>query len=150
MISHEFLELPTDVKFEILKRLNVASVIRMSQVNNEFKTLIIKHGESLWRHLCLRDFNIRVINRRRHRSWMTLYMDAYLLQQIEICRKERALPGLPDRPALPPVPNRLQIEWLPEVLELPYIPIDVNELLPPMALALQYPPLMGIESFHDL
>lgn len=150
MISPGLIELPIDVKFEILKRLSVASVIRMSQVNNEFKSLIIKHGESLWRHLCLRDFNIRVINRRRHRSWMELYKEAYLLQQIEICRKERALPGLPDRPALPPVPDRLQIEWLPGVLELPFIPLEVDEMMQPMALALQLPPMMRAESFHDL
>lgn len=150
MISPGLIELPTDVKLEILKRLSVASVIRMSQVNNEFKSLIIQHGEFLWRHLCMRDFNIRVINRRKHRTWMDLYKDAYLTQQIEICRKERALPGIPDRPALPPVPNLLQIEWLPEVLHNAFLPLEVDDVMQPMVLALELPPLFRAGSLHDL
>lgn len=119
-ISPGLIQLPTEMKLEILKKLSVESIIRMSQVNNEFRSLIFQHGESLWRHLCLRDFNIKIINRFVHSSWMELYRDSYIIQQTEICYKERALPGLPDRPALPPVPYRLQIEWLPELLELPF------------------------------
>jgi len=120
IISPGLILLPTEMKLEILKKLDVDSIIRMAQVNNEFRSIIFRHGETLWRHLCLRDFNIRNINRLMHRSWMELYRDSFILQQIEICRKERALPGPPERPALPPVPYRLQIEWLPEVLELPF------------------------------
>lgn len=127
LISPGLIELPRDMKLEILKQLSVDSIIKMSQVNSEFRALIFKHGESLWRHLCSRDFNIRFINRLVHKNWMELYRDTYLLRQAEICRKERALPGLPERLALPPVPYRLQIEWLPEVLELPFYP--VNEFL---------------------
>lgn len=119
-ISPGLIQLPTEMKLEILKKLKVESIIRMSQVNSEFRSIIFQHGESLWRHLCRRDFNIKFINRMVHNSWMELYKEKYIIQQVEICRKERALPGLPERPALPPVPYRLQIEWLPEVLELPW------------------------------
>lgn len=121
-ISPGLIELPIEMKLEILKKLSVDSIIRMSQVNHEFRSIIFEHGESLWRHLCLRDFNIHHINRNVYRSWHELYRDSYILRQVEICRKERALPGLPVRPALPPVPFRLQIEWWPEVLELPFYP----------------------------
>jgi hypothetical protein len=125
VISPGLIELPFDMKLEILKKLSVDSIIKMSQVNNEFRTLIFKHGESLWRHLCYRDFKIKFINRLVHKTWMELYRDTYLLHQIEICRKERALPGLPERLALPPVPYRFQIEWLPEVvLALPFHPLN--------------------------
>lgn len=80
---------------------------------------------------------------------MELYKELYMINQIELCRKERALPGLPDRPALPPAPYRLQIEWLPEAIEpfyelheLHMHPID-ERLLP----ALQLPALRRAESF---
>lgn len=124
-ISPGLIELPTEMKLEILKKLNVDSIIKMSQVNNEFRVLIFKFGESLWRHLCYRDFRIKSINRMVHKSWLELYRDSYIMQQIEICRKERALPGLPERPALPAAPYRLQIEWLPEVMALPF-PLPVH------------------------
>lgn len=157
MISPGLIELPTDVKLEILKRLSLPSIIRMSQVNNEFRCLIFQFGESLWRHLCARDFNIHIINRQRHISWMNLYKEAYFLHQIEICRKERALPGLPDRPALPPTPNLLQIEWLPEVLQLPFLPIEIGDVMNPIhdveenfRLAIQLPRLVKAESLHSL
>lgn len=122
-ISPGLIELPIEMKLEILKKLSVDSIMRMSQVNHEFRSIIFQHGESLWRHLCFRDFNINHINRNIYRSWIELYRDSYISHQIEICRKERALPGLPERPALPPAPFRLQIEWLPEVLELPFYPL---------------------------
>lgn len=123
-VSPGLIQLPVEMKLEILKKLNLDSIIRMSQVNSEFRSLIFQHGEPLWRHLCRRDFNIRSINRGVHRSWIELYRDSYITEQVQICRKERALPGLPERPALPPAPYRLQIEWLPEVLELPLYPIN--------------------------
>lgn len=165
VISPGLIQLPADMKLEILMRLNVASVIRMSQVNSEFKSLIFQQGESLWKHLCHRDFNIKVINRHRHSTWMELYRDLYLIHMLEICRKERALPGLPERPALPAAPNMLQIEWLPEVLQLPDYPMhyevdrdEVNDVLDPIdlmevgELALQLPPLLmrvaSLDSLH--
>lgn len=152
LISPGLIQLPIEMKLEILKRLSVGSVIRMAQVNNEFRTLIFKHGESLWKHLCLRDFNVREIDRRRHQSWVELYKELYILHQIEVCRKERALPGLPDRPALPPAPYRLQIGWLPEVLQLPFYPIDeeVNPIDDRLQLALQSPPLRRAESLDSV
>lgn len=122
IISPGLIQLPIEMKLEILKKLSVDSIIKMSQVNNEFKSLIFNHGESLWRHLCYRDFKIKVINRSVHKSWMELYRDSYIVHQVEVCRKERALPGLPERPALPPAPYMLQIEWLPHVLALPLYP----------------------------
>lgn len=151
VISPGLIELPIDMKLEILKQLSVESIVKMSQVNNEFRLLIFKHGESLWRHLCLRDFNIRFINRLVHRSWMELYRDTYLIHQNDICRKERALPGLPERLALPPVPYRLQIEWLPEVLELPFYPMrEVLALPDNPLLALEFHPLHRINSLDSL
>lgn len=150
-ISPGLIRLPTEMKLEILKKLSVDSIIRMSQVNSEFRSLIFQRGESLWRHLCSRDFNINSINRLVHRSWMELYRDRFLIHQIEICRKERALPGLPERPALPPAPYRLQIEWLPEVLALPIYPEDVvnreNEI---QYLALEFHPLRRANSLDSL
>lgn len=122
IISPGLIQLPIEMKLEILKKLSVDSIIKMSQVNNEFKSLIFNHGESLWRHLCYRDFKIKIINRSIHKSWMELYRDSYIVHQVEVCRKERALPGLPERPALPPAPYMLQIEWLPHVLALPLYP----------------------------
>ena len=150
-ISPGLIQLPIEMKLEILKKLSVHSIIRMSQVNNEFRWLIFERGESLWRHLCNRDFGIKFINRLVHKSWMELYRDTYLVHQIEICRKERALPGLPERPALPPVPYRLQIEWQPEVLELPFYPI--NQLAVPdnpLQLALEFHPLRRASSLDSL
>lgn len=143
VISPGLIELPFDMKLEILKKLNVDSIIKMSQVNNEFRVLIFKHGESLWRHLCYRDFNIKFINRQVHKTWMELYRDTYLLHQNDICRKERALPGLPERLALPPVPYRYQIEWLPEVLALPFHPLNRG------VIALPDNPLLALE-FHPI
>lgn len=151
VISPGLIELPIDMKLEILKQLSVESIIKMSQVNNEFRVLIFKHGESLWRHLCQRDFNIRFINRQVHKSWKELYRDTYLIHQIDICRKERALPGLPERLALPPVPYRLQIEWLPEVLELPFYPMQEVLALPDNPiLALEFHPLQRVNSLDGL
>lgn len=151
VISPGLIELPIDMKLEILKQLSVESIIKMSQVNNEFRVLIFKHGESLWRHLCIRDFNLRIINRLVHKSWMELYRDMYFLHQVEICRKERALPGLPERLALPPVPYQVQIEPLPEVLELPFFPI-YEELPVPVnpVLALEFHPLRRGDSLDSL
>ena len=152
VISPGLIQLPTDMKLEILKKLSVDSIIKVSQVNNEFRTLIFKHGESLWRHLCIRDFNIRFINRLMHKSWMELYRETYLYHQNEICRKERALPGLPERLALPPVPYRLQIEWrIPEVLQLPFYPVREILALPDNPiLALEFHPLHRINSLDSL
>lgn len=143
IISPGLIQLPTEMKLEILKKLSVDSIIRMSRVNSEFRAIIFQHGESLWRHLCYRDFHIKFINRMMHSSWMELYRDSYILHQAEVCRKERALPGLPERPALPPVPYRLQIEWLPEVLQLPFYPRGEIMARPmaedPLQLALEFP-----------
>lgn len=155
IISPGLIELPLEMKLEILKKLNIDSIMRMAQVNNEFKAIIFEHGETLWRHLCYRDFDIKSINRFVHRSWMELYRDSYILHQLEICRKERALPGLPERPALPPAPNRLQIEWFPAVLELPYYPIhedheDPIEVDEHLHLALQLAPLRRADSLDSL
>lgn len=153
-ISPGLIELPFDMKLEILKKLSVDSIIKMSQVNNEFRTLIFKHGESLWRHLCYRDFKIRFINRLVHKTWMELYRDTYLQHQVEICRKERALPGLPERLALPPVPYREQIEWLPEVLQLPFHPLNQGLVALPLdhqpILALEFYPLRRANSLDSL
>lgn len=149
-ISPGLIELPTEMKLEILKKLSIDSIMRMSQVNNEFRVLIFQHGESLWRHLCMRDFDIKFINRGVHRSWMELYRDTYIIHQDEICRKERALPGLPIRPALPPVPYRLQIEWFaPRVLELPFYPLPEagNER---MHIALEWLPLRRADSLDSI
>lgn len=143
IISPGLIQLPEEMKLEILKKLSVDSIIKMSQVNNEFKVLIFKHGESLWRHLCYRDFNIRTINRFVHSSWLELYRDTYTAHQIELCRKERALPGLPERPALLPAPYRLQIGWLPRVLELPFYPENQH-------LALEFHPLHRANSLDNL
>lgn len=147
IISPGLIQLPIEMKLEILKKLSVDSIIKMSQVNNEFRWLIFQNGESLWRHLCYRDFKIKVINRLVHRSWMELYRDSYIVHQVEICRKERALPGLPERPALPPAPHRLQIEWLPDVLAIPlYPPLDeqANQL------ALELMPLRRADSLDSI
>lgn len=151
IISPGLIELPTEMKVEILKKLSLSSIIKMSQVNNEFRTIIFHEGESLWKHLCFRDFNIKIINRLIHKSWMELYRDTYLMHQVEVCRKERALPGLPERPALPPAPLRLQIEWLPEVLVDPFYPLggvfnhDNNN-----ALALEFHPLRRANSLDSI
>lgn len=153
IISPGLIQLPTEIKLEILKKLSVHSVVKMSQVNNEFRSIIYRHGESLWKHFCMRDFNIRSINRKIHRSWMNLYRDSFFIHQIETCRKERALPGLPERPALPPVPYRLQIEWLPEVLELPFQPLDNQDDArqnDQLHLALEMIPLHRAESLDSL
>ena len=124
VISPGLIELPNEMKLEILKKLSVDSIIKMSQVNSEFRSLIFKKcGESLWRHLCYRDFKIKTINRSINKTWLELYRDTYILYQYEICRKERALPNVPERPALPAAPYRLQIEWLPEALQLPFYPL---------------------------
>lgn len=146
-ISPGLIQLPTDMKLEILKKLSIDSIIKMSQVNSEFRSLIFNRGESLWRHLCYRDFNIKSINRFVHKSWMELYRDTYVIHQVEICRKERALPGLPERPALPPAPYRLQIGWLPmaQVLELPFYP---DNQMP--HLALEFHPLHRANSLDSL
>lgn len=153
-ISPGLIELPNEMKLEILKKLSVDSIIKMSQVNNEFRTLIFVRGESLWRHLCYRDFNIKSINRYVHRSWMELYRDSYVLHEIEICRKERALPGLPERPALQYV-NRLQIEWLPEVLAIQPLYNALNDVIEPrvndqLNLALELVPLRRADSLDSL
>lgn len=154
IISPGLIALPTEIKLEILKKLSVQSIIKMSQVNNEFRWIIFKHGESLWRHLCMRDFNIQDINRLVHRSWMELYRDSYIYSQLAICRKERALPGLPERPALPPVPHRLQIEWLPQVLELPLYHLEpVAQDLPiddQLQLAIEMMPLRRADSLDSI
>lgn len=154
IISPGLIELPIEMKLEILKKLNIDSIMKMSQVNNEFNAIIFEHGETLWRHLCYRDFGIKSINRFVHRSWMELYRDSYILHQIEICRKERALPGLPERPALPAAPNMLQIEWFPAVLELPFYPIHGDAADPVvdnhLQLALQMAPLRRADSLDGL
>lgn len=152
LISPNLIHLPVDMKLEVLKRLSVDSIIKMSQVNDEFRILIFQRGESLWRHLCYRDFSVKFINRLIYRSWMELYRDLYIAEQIALCRKERALPGVPERPALPPVPYRLQIEWLPEVLQLPFYPLEEelevhHDNLLPIALGL---PLRRSESLDSL
>lgn len=151
-ISPGLIELPTEMKIEILKKLSVDSIIKMAQVNSEFKALIFQHGESLWRHLCFRDFRIKFINRLVHRSWMELYRDSYILHQIEVCRKERALPGLPERPALPPVPPMLQIEWFPEVLALPFYPLhaQINPEHQDLQLALEFGPMRRADSLDSI
>jgi len=152
-ISPGLIQLPFEIKLEILKKLSVESIIKMSQVNNEFRRLIFKKGESLWRHLCARDFNLRMINRKVHTSWMELYRDTYMTTQIEICRKERALPGLPERLALPPAPYRYPIGWMPEILQLPFYPIEAEILaLPqnPLRLALEFHPLRRGSSLDSL
>lgn len=152
MISPGLIRLPIEMKLEILKRLSIGSIIRMSQVNSEFRSLIFQHGESLWKYLCLRDFNIRSIDRNRHSTWADLYKEAYIIQQIDICRKERALPGLPDRPALPPAPNRLQIGWLPEWVDIPFYPLveDMHPIGDRLQLVLQLPPLRRAESLDSV
>ena len=151
-ISPGLIQLPIDMKLEILKKLSIESILKMSQVNSEFRQLIFKRGESLWRHLCHRDFGITIINRLVHKSWIELYRDTYLLCQAEICRKERALPGLPERLALPPVPFRHPIEWPIEVLELPFYPINGEVLALPgnPMLALEFHPIRRAASLDSL
>lgn len=151
-ISPGLIQLPTEMKLEILKKLSLESIVKMSQVNSEFRSIIFVHGESLWRHLCKRDFNLRFINRMVHKSWMELYRDSYIVHQIDVCRKERALPGLPERPALPPAPYRLQIGWLPEALELPFYPLEdvVNRQGNQVQLALEFIPLRRVGSSDSI
>lgn len=146
-ISPGLIQLPIEMKLEILKKLSVESIIRMSQVNNEFKWIIFNRGEILWQHLCMRDFNATKINRRVHKSWKELYKDLYVLHQVEMCRKSRALTAAPELLALPPLPGRLPIEWpFHYPLAMPLYPFPD----PHIAIALDFAPRRRLDSVGSL
>lgn len=122
-LSPGLIQLPTELKLEILKKMSVQSIVEMSRVNNEFRRLIYYEGDTLWRHLCRRDFKLTLINRNVHRTWLELYKDHYMKYLADLMRNNRALPPTPIFPALPPAPNILPIAWIPEELE-PLFPLE--------------------------
>lgn len=115
-LSPGLIQLPAELKLEILKKMSIQSIMEMSKVNSEFRRLIY-YEDTLWRHLCRRDFKLTIINRKVHATWQELYKDRYIKYLAQLVQNGRALPPAPIIPALPPAPNRLPIAWIQEELE---------------------------------